>query len=1517
MKFHRVISDVDTQKGIEEYKKDLTSRKEKAIQKYKKDIEMIPHYVDRIKKKAAELNQEAGFGDNTLRNEPDFGQILSAWKSDSHYDNSHLFKLIAHLHENYDDINSIKDLPMIVPDKRDEEVFLPRSLSILANMDDKELSNIFTEKYKTELHLKTEYPELIRYDENDKPHMVLNRSMTMPHQFLGRDLPLASYSLGDNFIGGIDDFSHTYKVPVDNVWYSFLHGTNHGLDHENEIVVSPPKDRKQHEILSVDSLKVPLQMALKQHEGDPRVSEALQSRTGIPELQSVFGKIHKDHADITKDEFKKVLNAVSESSDDIAKLPVEEEHWFNPKTHLDTSFSAVDSQCISDMINFSKLRPRERFRNATRTITPQKMPKYHSPSDQVRMACHIAHSGHEQDDAKYKMETAKDLSGGESNFESVKKETGDFVTNLKTIKKSSSGLKKIGSANHLGGMHDKNLYEDLSGKQFLHKPVSDGREWLAHGEVGVGKIGKMINPDKPEISVEKLDGKTGILQEMKDADPISKRSFKFDKKEDIKALQKEHVLDWLTSQHDAHAGQFIKNKANDNLIGIDKGQAFKHFGQDILDIDYHPNAMYGEQEPVYNTMGKLALKGHIKLDPSVTFDEIKKIQAIPDEDMLQHIEPYIQGRFKSESDREDFRQRFKDRKANLHDDFANWYSQVDHNFDASKYLGVAKDEPKVDEHILHGFNEFQKDITSRIDKAHKVYEDEIKAIPTKSRHLRDLAGMLIQNTPSTKRTLIKHLPDYEEDRLPFGISGILSEQKMDSHYLYPFFAKMAIHLGDHPEKYNTIDDIVNDPYIHEMASLTSQKSKFARDHDTKPSDLIHDAIHLLANNKGSSVFEQMLKKKADIKHELLTKHQDLVHYDENDNPHITLGRNTGRPSNVHSKELPLASYGIKNSSLFGRNTSTYHVPVDNVWASYLHEPESNHEYEMLVSPPKDKVSHKLVYQSEASDTPYVRLLKNLPNAPRDLHTEVKQTFGKDFYDKVMNHKWDQKMTPEEWQSNFNDILSEVNNKGFEFGDPSNGYSHFIHNPIEANHADIYSELPSMLHGGSKQAFNLHDLLGRPTGIRSLSPSQKVRYIAHLLHNKDGVDDDQKDTIINQIGEDGYNFLSNNIKPKNTKKDTFTSDFKDNSDSQYKIQKFMSDPYNIAKVKSLSSGQVKDIVDHIIENNHQSISAFDYLPLNKLSSSDIMPRSSSINDAFLHYARSISKHPDTTIEDLGKVIANKKSHKLISRLFGMGVDNKTHADLLHSVINNSDDNVLDDNVYIKDHTSGSQYRMANGDYSLKYVKWIAKRLEDPRAFLRFSADYNNNLKGLSKEELAHIHPNLPIYFPIDIGDIKKSIISNPPLEKILKEVLSDWNSESSLKFRQTLHSISGCLPKHTVHPEQHSHILKDLIELKQKTFAYFNAHPNAITIDGEKCIPLFRVSYSPLNLSTSVERYYDNVLDSDLYTEAQYVPISNVALWFGNLPSSVGDNYPFFIVSPFGFNRSSSSDVKKIPIQNSF
>lgn len=172
-----------------------------------------------------------------------------------------------------------------------------------------------------------------------------------------------------------------------------------------------------------------------------------------------------------------------------------------------------------------------------------------------------------------------------------------------------------------GGTKPKEIWKDDEGNEYLFKPVKESDSFIAYGEALGGHISQLVNPQAPRIWVHKLNGRLGSMQQMLPTKggilgiPVHELS-----EADIDAIQREHVVDWLISNHDGHANQFIRVEGG-ALVGIDKGQAFKYFGKDRLDTDYHPNAQYGEREPIYNELWRAFKEGKLGAYSKAKFGE--------------------------------------------------------------------------------------------------------------------------------------------------------------------------------------------------------------------------------------------------------------------------------------------------------------------------------------------------------------------------------------------------------------------------------------------------------------------------------------------------------------------------------------------------------------------------------------------------------------------------------------------------------------------------------------------------------------------------------------------------------------------------------------------------------------------------------------------------------------------------------------------------------------------------------
>jgi len=226
----------------------------------------------------------------------------------------------------------------------------------------------------------------------------------------------------------------------------------------------------------------------------------------------------------------------------------------------------------------------------------------------------------------------------------------------------------------LGGAHEKYIYVDEHGDEWMFKPME---AYVARGEEMGYRVARLVDPDAVEVRYIEMEGRAGSIQKLK-KNLKSKASFRDVPMRDlspgeIEALQREHVIDWLISNHDAHAKQFIR-AADGGVGGIDKGQAMKFLGKDKLSVSYHPNKV--EAEPIYNTLFRAYRDGDVDIDLNAALKYIKRVEQIPDSEYLEIIKPYVEGRFGpgASAAKEEFYKLALERKNNIRRDFEKFYN---------------------------------------------------------------------------------------------------------------------------------------------------------------------------------------------------------------------------------------------------------------------------------------------------------------------------------------------------------------------------------------------------------------------------------------------------------------------------------------------------------------------------------------------------------------------------------------------------------------------------------------------------------------------------------------------------------------------------------------------------------------------------------------------------------------------------------------------------------------------------
>jgi len=247
---------------------------------------------------------------------------------------------------------------------------------------------------------------------------------------------------------------------------------------------------------------------------------------------------------------------------------------------------------------------------------------------------------------------------------------------------SSHPFKFQGRA-EIEGAHTKYFFIDESGAKWLFKPAE---EFRALGDEVAYMIGRLIDPEAVEVRFIRLQvpgstsPKTGSIQKWRtdlkaDFDfrniPVEKLSAS-----EIEQLQREHVIDWLISNHDAHMKQFLRTQDN-RVLGIDKGQIFKFLGDDELSIIYHPNGAFGESEPFYNTLMRAWRDGKIEMNLQSTYRHIAEIEKLTDDAYRELLRPYAEGRFKNQKLKlKQFYETALARKNNLRSDFEEFYTRL-------------------------------------------------------------------------------------------------------------------------------------------------------------------------------------------------------------------------------------------------------------------------------------------------------------------------------------------------------------------------------------------------------------------------------------------------------------------------------------------------------------------------------------------------------------------------------------------------------------------------------------------------------------------------------------------------------------------------------------------------------------------------------------------------------------------------------------------------------------------------
>lgn len=147
----------------------------------------------------------------------------------------------------------------------------------------------------------------------------------------------------------------------------------------------------------------------------------------------------------------------------------------------------------------------------------------------------------------------------------------------------------------LPGINTKYSVIDQYGRDWILKPSHPGMPlWRIEGEDSSHRLGNLLGFNTAEGQINSVDHpgrgrQKGAAQRLfdnvlRDTHGLSVTSLSPQERQD---LADEHLLDWFLSNHDGHDEQFLR-LATGRLVGIDKGQSYKFFGKDKLELDWKP-----------------------------------------------------------------------------------------------------------------------------------------------------------------------------------------------------------------------------------------------------------------------------------------------------------------------------------------------------------------------------------------------------------------------------------------------------------------------------------------------------------------------------------------------------------------------------------------------------------------------------------------------------------------------------------------------------------------------------------------------------------------------------------------------------------------------------------------------------------------------------------------------------------------------------------------------------------------
>jgi len=211
---------------------------------------------------------------------------------------------------------------------------------------------------------------------------------------------------------------------------------------------------------------------------------------------------------------------------------------------------------------------------------------------------------------------------------------------------------------YMGGTGQMYLLHGNNGGKYIYKPAIAKYSGNVEPFRGIVQecayeVQKIVDPDSAVICkyVEAGDLQ-GSVQELIPTKENSPKYYLMQRDEDseftneeINQFMREFVTDYLLCNFDSHGNNFVTDQ-NGIIRGVDKEQSFRYLNDPRSskpDINYHPNSVYGEHEPIYNTLFRRYAEGKLDIDFSVISEVMDRVDAFNNEDYRRIFMPYCEA----------------------------------------------------------------------------------------------------------------------------------------------------------------------------------------------------------------------------------------------------------------------------------------------------------------------------------------------------------------------------------------------------------------------------------------------------------------------------------------------------------------------------------------------------------------------------------------------------------------------------------------------------------------------------------------------------------------------------------------------------------------------------------------------------------------------------------------------------------------------------------------------------------